>query len=435
MKILQIAHDYSLTGAGIAAAQLHAGMIKAGMDSRMVVYKKAVGDACEALPERKIVMRTLDRIAEAVNKRLNAVPLTNVSSLFWSFQDREVLNFHSISMRWFNLHKLNMLARRHELVLTMHDMSYGTALCHYTSYFGDCTNWTTGCGDCPVVSANPHSVSDFSRAIFRRKRNIFLKAGVTVVTPSRWMYEFAKKTPMLTDLRIEHIPNGVDTDLFKPIDQEHARAVLGLPLNRRVLAFVASNPKNPRKGFQHLPPLFERLKELPNLSLLVVGDLKPEMAADLAKQWPVHYLGLVRDPRLMRLVYNASDLFLLPSEADNLPNTMLESLACGTPVVAFEVGGIPEAVKNDLTGFTAPLGDYDALAAGMKRLLSDEESMARLRESCRRFALANFSLELLANRYYELYQSLIEVHRGRVFVTESPPFSSRTSVPHCSHHQ
>jgi glycosyltransferase involved in cell wall biosynthesis len=408
MKMLQIAHDYSLTGAGIAAARLHTGLLKLGLDSRMVVYKKTMGDPCEALPEKKLVARTLDRVAETLNERLNTISLTNVSSFSWSPPDSDVLNFHSISMRWFNLHKLNMLVQKYPLVLTMHDMSYGTAACHYTSYFGDCTKWRTGCGDCPLVSANPHSLGDISRWIFQRKRRIFHKARVTVITPSRWMHKFATETPMLDGLRVEHIPNGVDTELFRPIDKEHTRTALGLPLNRRLLAFIASQPGNPRKGFQHLPPLFERLKDIQNLGLLVVGDLKPEKACEIEKHFPVYYLGVMRDARLMRLVYNASDLFLLPSESDNLPNTMLESLACGTPVAAFEVGGIPDGVKNGLTGAMAPLGEYDLLASGMRKILTDEDAAVRLKENCRRFALENFSLELQANRYHNLYQTVID---------------------------
>jgi glycosyltransferase involved in cell wall biosynthesis len=409
MKILQIAHDYSLTGAGIAAAQLHTGLLKMGLDSRMAVYRKAMGDPCEALPEKHFITRNLDRVAEALNRRLNTESLTNVSSLMWSLPESDILNFHSISMRWFNLHKLNRLVQRYALVMTMHDMSYGTAVCHYTSYFGDCTRWTTGCGSCPLVSANPRSVADVSKWIFRRKRRLFLNARVTVVTPSRWMHEFASKTPMLNGLRIEYIPNGIDTDLFKPLGQEHCRVALGLPVKKRLLAFVASNPGNPRKGFQHLPPLFERLKDMTDVGLLVVGDLKPEKAREIEQHFPVYYLGVVRDPRLMRLVYNASDMFLLPSQADNLPNTMLESLACGTPVVAFDVGGIPDGVKNGRTGVTAALGDYDRLAQGIRQLLTATEDAARrLRDTCRTFALENFALGLQAMRYHALYKSLAE---------------------------
>jgi glycosyltransferase involved in cell wall biosynthesis len=409
MRILQIAHDYSLTGAGIAAAQLHTGLLQMGLDSRMAVYRKAMGDPCEALPERTLISRNLDRVAEMVSRRLNTESLTNVSSLFWSLPDSDILNFHSISMRWFNLHKLNRLVRRYALVMTMHDMSYGTAVCHYTSYFEDCTRWATGCGRCPLVAANPHSVADLSEWIFRRKRKIFLNARMTIVTPSRWMHEFASKTPMLNGLRIEYIPNGIDTDLFKPLGREHSRVALGLPLNKRLLAFIASNPGNPRKGFQHLPPLFERFKDITDVGLLVVGDLKPEKAREIEQHFPVHYLGVIRDPRLMRLIYNASDMFLLPSQADNLPNTMLESLACGTPVVAFDVGGIPDGVKNGLTGFTAPVGEYEGLAHGIRQLLTTtEDAASRFRDNCRSFALRNFSLDVQATRYHALYQSLIE---------------------------
>jgi glycosyltransferase involved in cell wall biosynthesis len=226
------------------------------------------------------------------------------------------------------------------------------------------------------------------------------------------MHDFARESPLLAGLRVEYIPNGIDTDLYKPAPKEVARIALDLPGDKKILSFVASNPKNPRKGFQHLPPIFEKLKDLPDLVLVVVGDAKPEQCAEIEKYFPVKYLNVIRDPRLMRLAYSASDLFLLPSEVDNLPNTMLESLACGTPVAAFFVGGMPDGVKNDETGFTAPLGAYDELALWIRRVLMDPKKAACLQENSRRFAVENFRLELQAARYAELYQSLLEQRRS-----------------------
>ncbi len=407
LKILQISHDANLTGAGIAASRLKDGLNMIGKESRMMLKFPTVLDGCPAIPNT-LISRQLDRITRIIDARLNTQGLTNYSTLFLKYPKYHILNFHSINMPWFNLFALLRLYKKHTLVYTLHQQTAGTSICVYTCYWNNCERWKIGCGECPQVVANPKSALDITKNIYNIKRYIMLKSKITLVTPSKWMTDFANSSPLLKDVRIEYIPNGINIEVFKNFESKLARRILNLPLEKKYILFLASNTNNPRKGFQHMLPIILRMKDIEDLSLIIVGDLKPDFVSEIEKHIPVIFLGTIRDEMKKVLVYCASDFFILPSEQDNLPNTMLESLACGTPVAAFNVGGIPDCVINMKTGVLSELGDYDSLTNGIKIIINDKYLYEETRRNCRKLIIDNFPLQLQASRYYQLYHELYQ---------------------------
>ncbi len=277
-----------------------------------------------------------------------------------------------------------------------------TGGCHYDE---DCGRFVECCGECPQLGSK--DVHDLSRQIWRRKRNIFQRLepeALHIVTPSLWLAEEAKRSSLLGRFSSSVIPNGLDTDSFSARDPSIARAVLEVPENAKVVLFVAGSTDNWRKGFVFLANALSELPELPDLFLVSLGGGKPALNSRINHL----HLGYADNDRLLSFAYSAADVFVISSVQDNFPNTVLEALACGTPVVGFSVGGIPEMVRSGVTGLLAPPGDERALAGAISHLLENDATRAEMSANCRRIATEEYSLEIQANRYIELYEDLIK---------------------------
>jgi glycosyltransferase involved in cell wall biosynthesis len=216
------------------------------------------------------------------------------------------------------------------------------------------------------------------------------------------MADRVAESPLLSRFPMTVIPNGLDVTEFAPGDTCGARDALGVPQDAKVVLFVAESTANRRKGFDLLAEALGGLRDADNLLLLSVGRHQPELNGRI----PHRHLGSVEHYQLP-LVYRAADLFVIPSLQDNLPNTVLESMACGTPVVGFAVGGIPDMVRQDATGLLARAADPDALRVAIDELLGDAPRRLDMGRRCRQVAVEEYSLERQARRYGELYQSLI----------------------------
>jgi len=216
------------------------------------------------------------------------------------------------------------------------------------------------------------------------------------------MLEQVKQSPLLCNFPVTMIPNGVDLEEFAPRDRRVARDILRIPDGARVVLFIADNATNRRKGFSLLTEALNGLDHQSDLFLLSVGSGKL-LPSD---RIPYLHLGPI-DYRWLSLVYSAADLFVIPSLQDNLPNTVLEAMACGTPVVGFAVGGIPDMVRPGITGLLVPPCDVVGLLAAILDLVHDERKRKEMSSSCRRIAVEEYSLELQARRYSEIYKSLL----------------------------
>ncbi len=288
-----------------------------------------------------------------------------------------------------------------KIVWTLHDMNPLTGGCHYAD---GCEKYRVSCGACPQLGSSDEN--DLSRAVWKRRSLTYPRLDITVVSPSRWLADVARQSSLMGRFRVEHIPNGLPLDVFKPYNARAVREELGIAPDQRVILFGAEVVFSRRKGFSYLKEALERLREDPaahDITLLVLGH-GGNALKDL--RFPAKFLGHINSPETMALVYSAADVLALPTLEDNLPNVLLEALACGTPAVAFAVGGVPEIIDHGHTGYLARPRDAASLADGLRWALAEPEKKLLHSRLCRAKAMENYSLERQAARYTALYQEL-----------------------------
>ncbi|WP_341481213.1 glycosyltransferase [Salinibacter ruber] len=285
-------------------------------------------------------------------------------------------------------------------VWTLHDMNAFTGGCQYTN---GCRRFEDACGCCPQLGSDDEH--DLSHQVWSRKKTAYRQAAVQdqlhVVCPSEWMAEEAHASTLLADVPVSVIPYGLDSDLFFPRDAEGVPAALGIPDDHRIVLFVASDTR-PRKGFDLLDKALSALGA-EKTTLLSVGGEEPELDADL----PHVHAGYVKNDLLLSVVYSLADVFVIPSRQDNLPNTVLESMACGTPVVGFDVGGIPDMVRPGETGWLAEAEDVRSLRRAVEASLSDDAIRRQRGERARAVVEDEYTLEVQARAYKALYEKTL----------------------------
>ncbi len=414
MNILHLnTHDIS-GGAARAAHRLHTGLGRLGHDSTMFVAHRRSSDPHvvsfeppapsppgflarlrrRLLPPRRPAYTRLPGYDAFSNDRAAHGP-----ELLAQMPPADVINLHWVAT-FVDYHTFFEAVSR-PVAWTLHDMNPFTGGCHYTA---GCSRYNRGCGACPQLgSTDP---DDLSRHIWQRKQDLFTRlppGRLHLVALSRWMAEQVQNSALLSNYPLSIIPNGLDTAIFAPQNRAFTRRVLGLPPAARVLLFAAGRSDNHRKGFDLLAEALAHLDDLPDLFLLSVGSSRPVLKSGL----PHMHLGHLANDRLLALAYSAADVLVIPSRQDNLPNTVLEAMACSTPVVGFEVGGIPDMVRPGVTGLLAPPEDAPALGRAIAELLADPAAWAEMSANCRRVAVAEYSLEVQARRYVELYETML----------------------------
>jgi glycosyltransferase involved in cell wall biosynthesis len=285
------------------------------------------------------------------------------------------------------------------VVWTLHDMNAFTGGCHYNV---GCERYKSTCGACPQLGSDDDR--DLSRAIWQRKSGAYqsaIDAGqLQIVAPSRWLASEARQSSLFDDVPVHVIPYGLDTTAFQPRETAGVREAIEIPDHHRVLLFVAQSTKNHRKGFNLLQ---EALQELSADAVTLVSIGSHPLEADL----PHVHLGSIQSNLLLSVFYSLADVFVIPSRQDNLPNTVLESMACGTPVVGFGVGGVPDMVRPGETGWLAEPEDASALRQAIAGALSDETERNRMADCCRQIVEEEYTLDVQARAYKSLYESLL----------------------------
>ncbi len=317
----------------------------------------------------------------------------------------DLIHFHTLHGDYFDLRQLPLLSRQLPVYVTLHDEWMMTGHCGYTL---DCERWRTGCGYCPYLDSYPEIARDATAWNFRRKRAIYQKTQMRVAAPSRWLLDRFRRSPMSESvLEMRHIPNGVDLSIFSPGEKAEARAQLGLPQSSRIFLFAArGGRKNRYKDFQTIEESLKRLKQRrpeESLLLIVLGE-RSESLMNLG--FPVRFEAVNRDPARMALFYQASDLYLHAANAENYPTVILESMACGTPVVATATGGIPEQIDSGVDGFLVPIRDPEAMAARIDQLLLDPSLLRSMREKGIEKAVKFFDQKEMVRAYLEWFKSI-----------------------------
>jgi len=413
MDVILVSTSEIEGGAARAASRLHKGLLAAGIHSTMMV-QNSQGDGPNVVsPQSK-----LSKGMSSLRPTLEMLPLYLVgktSSQFstaW-FPDRQADRLRSlagdlINLQWINkgfirLESLKKIPK--PLVWTLYDMWAFTGGCHYAY---ECEGYVARCGQCPQL--NSHKELDLSRWVWTRKQRAWGRVEMALVCPSKWMADCASRSSLFAGRRIEVIANGLDIQRFRPIQREEARNWLGLPVDKKLILFSAvKGVENPQKGY----PFFHRaMQDLAaigwqeQVEVLVLGSSEPVKPAELPV--PVHYLGHLKDELSLALVYGAADVFVAPSLQDNLPNTVMEALACGTPCVAFNTGGIPEMVDNQVSGYLAIPKDAQDLAQGIDWVLRDPERWRSLGQQARLKAERDFDGVIQAKKYASFYTELLE---------------------------
>ena len=417
LKVCHLSTAESAGGAGRAARRLHKAFLDAGADSRLVVMLKTSDDPSVETPPKSIPY---------VLRKLTASYLDNVPLLLYGNRKRTkwspgfvqvypvdrldcVRNADLIILYWtcagfLSIETVRRLGKLGKPIFwRLSDMWPFTGGCHYSA---GCDKYEDRCGSCPLLESSRQR--DLSRRMWNRKQRKWKDIPFTVVCPSRWIARCAKRSSLFGDKRVEVLSTGIDTKVFRPMARETCRALLGLPPGRKMALFGALDAlSDPRKGSRYLEDAliaYSRNKRNPPLDLVVFGtSRKPER---LAEHFEIHVLGNLGDDVSLSLAYNACDLFVAPSREENLANTVLESLACGTPCVAFDIGGMPDLIEHCVNGYLAKPFEVDELARGLGLILADGEENGALRTRAVSKVQREFKQEDVCRRYLALYEEI-----------------------------
>lgn len=412
MKILIISTFELKGGAAVACYRLFEAFKKLGHEAKLLVMEKTSNNewVAEASPNRK----KFDQLQTKFQYGLNARTLFKDGYVFsnspWRghdisthpwVQEADVLNLHWINHGFLGLGDLDALFKLNKpIAWHMHDCWSFTGGCHYT---GSCTNFERGCGNCPALRSA--SKGDISSRIYAEKQQIFEQNPPVFVGSSAWLTAEAAKSGLSEPGRTRHIRIPIDTDVFFPVPKAAAKERYKLNPSKTHVLFAAMNAADPRKGFAELIAALQLLGDsVSNVEIVVAGKADERLRDQIP--FPTKLLGAVKGSEMVE-VYRAADLFVIPSKEDNLPNTVLESLACGTPVVGFAAGGIPEMIDQNETGVLAELGDTTALADAIEAgiALSQEANIA---ERCVESMKRNYSQIEVVEDYIDLFREMLK---------------------------
>lgn len=415
MKVISLSTFDIKDGAARAAYRLHQGLNEISVESWILSQTKYSqdrqvigGKSASGIEQAKTGLRlTLDqlplkRYRQRAKQRFSPNWLPDKIMPQIARFNPDLINLHWIGAGYLQIETIAKLDR--PLVWTLHDMWSFTGGCHYNQ---SCDKYIASCGACPLLGSDREA--DLSRQVWQRKQKAWRDIDLTIVTPSRWLADCAGSSSLFGKRRIEVIPYGLDLDTYRPIDRQTARDLLKLPQDKQLILFLSLNAtSDTRKGFHLLQPALQKLSQAgwqDKLELMVVGASEPEKASELG--FKAHYLGILKDDLTLALAFSAADVFVAPSLQDNLPNTVLEAIACGTPAVAFKIGGMPDMIEHQLNGYLAQPYEIEDLVQGITWTLEDPTRTQTLSHQARQKAEREFALTIQARAYEALYQELL----------------------------
>jgi glycosyltransferase involved in cell wall biosynthesis len=416
LRILHLSQSDREGGANRAAYRIHQALRDLGVDSIFHSGRKLGDDPSTVAAWPAIGGRRMSEMAARLNALAlraypsrRTAPFSPVRLSYGRLHDDLLAHADVVCLHWIAGAFLKPDALTHigrPLIWRLSDLWPFTGGCHFS---GDCKKFEKNCGACPMLGS--HRETDLSRLDFRARQRAYRDLNLTIVAPSRWIADQARRSSLFGHRPIIHIPTGVDLATYERHDRTKARTILGLPPDRPILLFGAlAATDDPRKGYHHLKGALQHLvsSHKADNALSVIFGGSQDSLAELPLE--TKHLGPVADETRLAMLYAAADVFVAPFVEDNLPNVILEALACGTPVVAFRVGGIPDAIVHCENGYLAPLGAVEELARGIIAIL-DADQPEKLRSAARATAAAQFDLITCANRYRDLCASLVASNR------------------------
>ena len=413
MKVLYVNGADIEGGAARAATLLLQGTHAQGIDAHLYVQRKHGVDTLVSSPS-SMASKALGRIRPTLEQFLFGITPGKTNSPFCAAflpdglkaqvdkMTPDLIHLHWVA-RMMRLETLRHLTK--PIIWTMHDSWAFTGGCYLP---GNCTRYRESCGKCPVLDSPKED--DLSHQIWKRKNKAWDGLNLTIVAPSRWMAECAKASSLFCNSRIEVIHNGIDVNTYKPLEKGTVRDSLNLPQDKNLILFGALNfTKDRNKGFHLLVQALHELagsKSLDSIELVTFGSKESPSIPELSiKVWNT---GYVSDENRLAQLYSAADVFVLPSINESLGYTVMEAMACGTPCVAFDQGGVPDLIDHEQNGFLARPYEPDDLARGIAWILEDTERWEILSKQARHKVERNFPVGKIAERHLELYREILE---------------------------
>lgn len=406
MKVLHI-HRFGIdggAGGAISMRRLHFGLRDADIDSKILCVRKTTENSHVVISSPTILERKWNSFTKKLTSPFGLEDVLNINShrikKNRNYVDADIISFYRIP-DVFSYLAFPSLTKNKSAVITLSEMWSFTGHCRNSL---DCQRWKTGCGKCPYTNLPPAIQHDGTHLQWKLKEWVYSRSKLTVVAPSIWLAELAKES-IIGCFPVHHIPIGIDTEVYKPLDPEKCRLSFGIPPGKKVLMFAAQRMDNLRllKGGDLLLKALEMLpKSLKDEIVLLVMGHKGELISENTNIQAVN-LGYISDDVTKAMAYSAADLFVSPTRAENFSLVLLESIACGTPLVSFGVGGVPDLVRPGITGYLSEPDNVEDLCNGIVQLLEDQPLRNKMRKKCRAIALEEYTIELMVQRYSDLY--------------------------------
>ena len=417
MRVLIVNTSERTGGAAVAANRLMKALINNGVKAKMLVRDKESGVRSQesfsltvvGLPkspmlhwhflwERFVVFCRL----HFSRQHLFEIDIANTGSditKLREFQEADIIHLHWINQGMLSLSGIQKILRSGKpVVWTMHDIWPATAICHLTL---GCHYFVNRCANCKYLPGGGGS-NDLASRIWRKKQQMQADENIYYVACSRWLESEAKSSALLKGQKITSIPNPIDTHIYKKGNKQEARQRLGLPQDKKLILFASQRVTNENKGMSYLIDACQKLhsKNRPYCVIILGGHAEEEAEQLPMKAYP---LGYVNDEQRVVDAYHAADVFVLPSLSENLPNTIMEAMACGVPCVAFKVGGIPEEIDHLKNGYVAAYRDAEDLAKGIEWVL-EEADYESLSQQAVHKVMQCYSQQSVALKYLDVYQ-------------------------------
>ena len=411
MRVLIVNTSERTGGAAVAANRLMKALNNNGVKAKMLVRDKET-DALTVVGLPKSPMLHWHFLWERFvifcrlhfsRKHLFEIDIANAGSditKLREFQEADVIHLHWINQGMLSLNGIRKVVQSGKpVVWTMHDIWPATAICHLTL---GCHYFVNRCANCKYLPGGGGS-NDLASRIWQKKQQMQVDGNIYYVACSRWLESEAKSSALLKGQKITSIPNPIDTHLYKKGNKLEARQRLGLPLDKKLILFASQRVTNANKGMSYLIEACRQLGDLMKdlCEVVILGGHAEEVVEQLPMK--AHPLGYVNDEQRVIDVYNAADVFVLPSLSENLPNTIMEAMACGVPCVAFRVGGIPEEIDHQKNGYVAVYRDAADLAKGIAWVLQEADYESLSQQAVHKVTQC-YSQQNVALKYLDVYQ-------------------------------
>ena len=419
MRVLIINTSERMGGAAIAANRLMDALRNNGIQAKMLVRDKQT-DQVTVIGLKKSLWKIWQFIWERIviwkanrfkKHNLFEVDIANTGTNILSlpeFTQADVIHLHWINQGMLSLTDIRRIIESGKpIVWTMHDMWPFTGICHYA---GECKKYTSQCDQCPILFKG--SKKDLSYHTFQKKMKMFEGSQIHFVSCSQWLGNMAKSSKLIGHQTITSIPNAINTNLLKPRNKQAIREKYQIPADKKLLLFGSMKTTDKRKGIDYLVEACQILaKEQPEfckqLGVVILG--KHSEVYQSLFPFPIYAMDYVHAEKELVDIYNIADLYVTPSLQDNLPNTIMEAMACGIPCVGFNVGGIPEMIDHLHNGYVADYKSAEDFANGIHWALSEGEYQS-LSEEARRKVLTSYSENAVTKKYIEVYNKITGTH-------------------------